>query len=935
MRIKIRPTRLVNIVLLISILSGTAFLVPGGQSAKAYQADLPTIQAQDMLERLTPEERVGQLFLVTFNGATFDENSQIYDLVANRHVGGIILLVENDNFIVETNTAEAIHQLVAQLQTLEWQSAQQVARDSQTGVLIQSHYIPLFVGIYEDGVGHPETSILSGLSSLPSQMAIGATWDSDLSLQIGKIVGQELSALGINLFFGPSLDVVESPEIALTNGLRADVFGGDPYWVGEMGREYVEGLNQGSQGRLIVAVKHFPGRGSTDRPPGEEPPTVRRLLEQLVQIELAPFFSVTGNAPDRNSMADGLLVSHIRYQGFQGNIRSTTRPVSFDPQALSQILALPQFSTWRQNGGLIISDDLGNATVRNFYAPGGEEFLGRLASRDAFLAGNDLLYLGNILSTGEQDTYSTVIKILLYFNQKYAEDPAFAQRVDNAVLRILAAKYRIYGGNFYITNILPPQYARINVGQSYALSFEVARQAATLISPDADDFDVVLPAPPRVTDDIVFLTDTRTTRLCSECPEQPIMAGDALMKAVLRLYGPQGGALVNPNRLSSFSFTDLPSILQGGAGNFSLENDLARAEWIIISMLDAMPNQTHTITLRQFLTERQDLLRNKRIIIFAFNAPYYLDSTDISKLTAYYALFSHTEPFVDVAARLLFQEVSATGSSPVSIPGTGYDLYRALTPDPEQVIDIFVQLPMNETATLPATPDATPTSSFRFGDVISIRTGVILDHNHHPVPGGTGVRFLFRWVGDDTEREILASTADGIARIDYTIDRTGRLDVRCVSDPAQSSSVVQLDISTTGLVMNVVPPTDELSILTEPIIITPISGNADQTPFSSGTPGFIGWLVLIAVTIIVGVIIFLVGRRTVSYLWGLRWSLVSIVGGLLAFNYLALSLPGSSLWLESYGIFGIIGVIVLGLLLGWIAGLIWWWAIILQWKQSD
>ena len=45
-----------------------------------------------MLANLTPEERVGQLFLVTFQGSTFDENSQIYDLIANHHVGGVILL---------------------------------------------------------------------------------------------------------------------------------------------------------------------------------------------------------------------------------------------------------------------------------------------------------------------------------------------------------------------------------------------------------------------------------------------------------------------------------------------------------------------------------------------------------------------------------------------------------------------------------------------------------------------------------------------------------------------------------------------------------------------------------------------------------------------------------------------------------------------------
>ncbi len=141
--------------------------------------------------------------------------------------------------------------------------------------------------------------------------------------------------MGFNLFLGPSLDVLDSPEATLANGLNANVFGGDPYWVGVMGSAYINGLHTGSNGRMLVIADHFPGSGSADRPAGEEPATVVKPLDQLKQVELAPFFAVTGNAQSPQSTVDGLLVSHIRYQGFQGNIRSTTRPVSFDPQALS------------------------------------------------------------------------------------------------------------------------------------------------------------------------------------------------------------------------------------------------------------------------------------------------------------------------------------------------------------------------------------------------------------------------------------------------------------------------------------------------------------------------------------------------------------------------------------------------------------------------
>ena len=37
-------------------------------------------------------------------------------------------------------------------------------------------------------------------------------------------------------------------------------------------------------------------------------------------------------------MADALLTTHIRFVGFQGNPRQTTRPISFDEQALGRIV---------------------------------------------------------------------------------------------------------------------------------------------------------------------------------------------------------------------------------------------------------------------------------------------------------------------------------------------------------------------------------------------------------------------------------------------------------------------------------------------------------------------------------------------------------------------------------------------------------------------
>ncbi len=41
--------------------------------------------------RMKPEERVGQLFVVEFDGNTFDDDSQLVDLITNYHIGGVSL----------------------------------------------------------------------------------------------------------------------------------------------------------------------------------------------------------------------------------------------------------------------------------------------------------------------------------------------------------------------------------------------------------------------------------------------------------------------------------------------------------------------------------------------------------------------------------------------------------------------------------------------------------------------------------------------------------------------------------------------------------------------------------------------------------------------------------------------------------------------------
>ena len=910
------------LLLLITLSAGFLLPIQSSTASTGNQVELAQKRAQDMLARMSTQEKVGQLFLVTMDGMETAEGSQIRSLISTYHVGGVMLQRANDNFTNGYTTIQSAYDLISSLQQSEWEGSLVTSSEGVTSV-----YIPLLIGAAQEGDGAPYSQLLSGFTDIPNEMTLGAAWNTGLAEQNGQILGDELQKVGINLLIGPSLDVLELPGLEGGEDLGTRTFGGDPYWVGEMGKAFIKGIHTGSESKVAVMAKHFPGRGGSDRPTEEDVATVRKSLEQLKQIELAPFFAITSMS-DPLAVTDGLLVSHIRYQGFQGNIRVTTRPVSFDSTALSQILSLPEFTGWRDAGGIILSEDLGSSAVRKFIDPTLLNFDARQTARNALQAGNDILYVDNFTASGDPDSYTSIVRTLDYFTQKYDEDPTFAQRVDASVLRILALKYELYP-SFNLSAIIPPTDELNEIGKPSQIILDTAQSAAALINPSHAELPNVLPDPPDYTDRIVFLMDSSEYQQCASCTKQVDLASDSLRNAVLRLYGSAASGQVNQQRLSAFSFEDLSQFLAGTAVDGTLEAEIKKANWVVVSLQKLDSTRPASSAFRQLLAERPEILRNKKVVVFAFNAPYYLDATDISNITAYYALYSKSQPFIDLAARILFQEVSPRSAPPVSIVGVGYDLITATSPDPAQVILLRLDLP--------ETPATTPTADivagvatmpvYSMGDNIPLRTGVILDHNQHPVPNGTPVRFIIKTGADSsTTQQLEATTLGGIARAAYRISTNGFIEIRVVSEPAGTSEILQLDIPIgAGAGITAIAPTaipSETPVPSETPLITPTITPYDAKD-NSGQPTFWEWLLVMLIIGISASMVYSLGKRIHSMRWGIRWALCAIIGGVASYIYLTVGMPGGAAWLKLTGTTGMLVVVILCMCLGFAVGILW------------
>ncbi len=924
-----RPSRRWAVIALLALLLLGS--TPAPTAARARAAASPEDCARDVLARLSPEERVGQLFLVAFQGSAIAPESPIYDLVTHYHVGGVVLLRENDNIPGGEDAAAALQEEISALQRAAWRVSLQATEDPNTHQTIYPPYVPLLVATVQDGDGFPGDQILQGMTPLPSPMAVGATWQPELAQAVGEVLGREMAALGINLLLGPPLDVAVTPHPGSPGDLGIDTFGGDPYWVGRMGQAYIQGVHQGSSGQVGVVVKHFPGYSGSDRSPAEEVATVRKSLEQLKQIELAPFFAVTGSAPDPAMVADGLLVSHIRYQGFQGNIRATTRPVSLDPQAFAQLMGLQTFAAWRENGGVTVSDDLGSRAIRRFYDPNEAHFDAFLVARDALLAGNDLLYLGaGFHDPNDPDQYTTVVNTLNFFAQKYRTDPAFAQRVDAAALRVLTLKCRLFGRFAYAT-VRPRPDALAVLGQGVDVVFQVAQQAATLISPAPTDLESVLPAPPQPRERILLLADTLAYRQCATCPEVQALSPEAFQEALLRLYGPTAGNQVRPQDFLTLTFAELQAWLDDPQAHPDVASRLKQADWVVVGLLDVSPDRKNSGAFRRLLDQQPGMLRDKRVVVFAFNAPYYLDATDISKLSAYYGLYGKAAPFVEAAARLLFRELAPQGALPVSVPGVGYDLIDATAPNPDQVIPLLWDFPLPQDAAEATSPSLTEPLRVTPDQSVPVRTGVILDHNGHPVPDGTVVRFMLTSPGgDQVQQSVEVTTVGGVARASFQATQPGLWEIRAQSEPARQSQVLAVEVPGEPESGTAPPPTVVVTLIAPTPTAAPVESTL--TPDRHDRLDGADYLLALLTALLTGWGAYRLGLQQGRVRWGLRWGLLAFIGGMSVYALMAARRVWTAALLARWGYAAGPLAALVGAGAGLVLGAAWFaWA---QWQAS-
>ncbi len=216
--------------------------------------------------------------------------------------------------------------------------------------------------------------------------------------------------------------------------------------------------------------------------------------------------------------------------------------------------------------------------------------------------------------------------------------------------------------------------------------------------------------------------------------------------------------------------------------------------------------------------------------------------------------------------------------------------------------------------------EGTPTPpDLRVGDVLKLRTGIIVDRNGHPVPDGTLVQFTTSYLSEGPGFDVPqpeVRTAGGVARIDIPLNVPGQLQVKASSGDARASIGLAVTVfedqppifeEITPVPTSTPtpdPPTPSITPTPEPP--TP-SHTPTPTPTATPAPiavpyydvqpriGFVQLAAaLLGITIVAaGGMWFGQATRKHNLAWGIRLGLLTTVGGLLGYAYCALDLPGS------------------------------------------
>lgn len=204
-------------------------------------------RTQDLLQRMTLEEKVGQLLcplgweMYDKVGDRVTQSEKFEKLIDEQHVGMFWAVYRADPWTRKS------------LETgLNPKLAAEVGNALQRYVMENTRLaIPLFLA---EEASHGHMAI--GTTVFPTGIGMAATWNPRLMEKISAAIAKEVRAQGGHIGYGPILDLSRDPRWSRVE----EAYGEDPILTARMGAAYARGAGNGKisdPDALISTIKHF------------------------------------------------------------------------------------------------------------------------------------------------------------------------------------------------------------------------------------------------------------------------------------------------------------------------------------------------------------------------------------------------------------------------------------------------------------------------------------------------------------------------------------------------------------------------------------------------------------------------------------------------------------------------------------------------------
>lgn len=261
--------------------------------------DPDMIWVEDAISSMTLDEKIGQMLMP---GSGSSDNSNI----DNYKVGGFAFTGNNrlaSDLITRTNNLQAYS---------KWPLLFAIDAEAGLGARVQDATI------------------------FPLIMASGAADDPALTEACGGITARETRSLGIQIAFGPVVDVNTEP---LNPIISTRSYSDDPNRVARLAKGFITGARREG---LLCTFKHYPGHGDTSGDSHSSLPLVDAPLNILQNIHIKPYRDLAGTGD-----IDLVMTAHVWY--------SAVDPTPW-PATLSHYFLTDVLRTEIGFNGLVISD---------------------------------------------------------------------------------------------------------------------------------------------------------------------------------------------------------------------------------------------------------------------------------------------------------------------------------------------------------------------------------------------------------------------------------------------------------------------------------------------------------------------------------------------------------------------------------------------------